>query len=67
MSSKPALKSKPPQAALLEGGVPEAVVLRAPLGVGEDLVRLAELLEALLGRAGRPGSCPGGTCSASLR
>jgi hypothetical protein len=48
MSSKPALKSNP-QAALLEGRVPEAVVLRAPFGVAQDGVRLADLLEALLG------------------
>src|SRR5581483_1248498 len=33
----------------LEGGVAVAVVLRAPLGIGEHLVGLVDLLEALLG------------------
>ena len=42
-------RSRSRRPALLERGVPEAVVLRAPLGVAEDLVGLAELLEALLG------------------
>jgi hypothetical protein len=35
-------------AALLEGGVAEAVVERAPLAVAQDLIGLDDLLEALL-------------------
>src|ERR1039458_4601233 len=33
----------------LKGGVTEAVILRAPLGIGKDLVSLVEFLESLLG------------------
>src|SRR5208283_4723605 len=33
----------------LEGGVTEAVILRAPLGIGKDLISLVEFLELLLG------------------
>ena len=33
----------------LEGGVTETVILRAPLGIGEDLIGLVEFLELLLG------------------
>ena len=33
----------------LERGVTEAVILRAPLGIGENLVGLVEFLEAFLG------------------
>src|SRR4029077_125796 len=40
-------------AALLERGVPKAVVLRAALRVGKDLVGLIDLLEPLLGLAVR--------------
>src|SRR5262249_4128253 len=36
---------------LLEGGVTEAIVEPAPLGITENLVRLSQLLEALLGLA----------------
>src|SRR5262249_31591029 len=39
--------------ALLERRVPEAIVLGAALRVGEDLVGLADLLEALLGFVAR--------------
>src|SRR5262249_28745010 len=35
--------------ALLEGGVPETIVAAAALGIGEYLIGLADLLEALLG------------------
>src|SRR5579883_2346974 len=44
-----------PDAPRLECGVAEAVVLRAPLGVGEHLVGFADLLEALLRLAPRLG------------
>ena len=33
----------------LERGMPEAVILRAPFRIGENLVGLVEFLEALLG------------------
>ncbi len=33
----------------LEGGVTETVILRAPLGIGKDLVSLVEFLESLFG------------------
>ena len=41
------------EAAAPEPGVPEAVVRRAALRVGEDLVRLGDLAEALVGVRGR--------------
>ena len=41
-SSRTALRS-------LERGVPETIVLRAPLGVGENLVGFVEFLETFLG------------------
>ena len=40
---------EPAETPLLEGGVSEAIIETAPLGVGENLVRLDQLLEALLG------------------
>src|SRR5207249_3202322 len=44
------VEARAPRRALLEGGVPEAVVEAAPLRVGEHLVGFRDLLEALLGR-----------------
>ena len=46
-------------AALLEGGVPEAVVEIPPPGIGEHLVGLGDLLEPLLGRGSIVGVAVG--------
>src|SRR5207249_2595942 len=43
------VEARAPRRALLEGGVSEAVVEAPPLRVGEHLVGLRDLLEALLG------------------
>src|SRR6266550_1971019 len=40
---------EPAETPLLEGGVSEAIIETAPLGVAENLVGLDQLLEALLG------------------
>ena len=52
MSEKPPNPSNPARAAgtAIDAGPPERVVARPPLGIGQDLVRLVDLLEALLGR-----------------
>src|SRR5437016_1440135 len=42
-------EARAPRHALLEGGVPEAVVEAPPLRVGEHLIGLRDLLEAFLG------------------
>ena len=51
-SSKPWVKSKPPKPPALralECGMTEAIVLRAPLRIGKNLVGLVEFLEFFLG------------------